>query len=278
MKWSAAFSYAIKERENRMNIFQTIAVAFAMFSAIPFPQPVWTEKNMRYALCAFPLVGVSCGLLWWGWAALIGYVDGSALLLAGGLCAIPVLVTGGIHLDGYADTSDALASCGSPEEKQEILKDPRCGAFAVIRLCTWFVVYFALCASIRWDGRALWCMGIAFVLERCLSGFAIATFPLAKNTGLAHTFATAANKKRVRSVLAVISVLLAAALVFVGGLAGVFMVLAAGFILWRYYRVSKKQFGGITGDLAGWFLQRAELWMLGALAATQLLEGMKWFS
>ena len=58
-----------------------------------------------------------------------------------------------------------------------------------------------------------------------------------------------------------------------GGLAGAAMVLAAGLALWRYYQVAKKQFGGITGDLAGWFLQRAELWMLAALAAVQLMEG-----
>ena len=55
------------------------------------------------------------------------------------------------------------------------------------------------------------------------------------------------------------------------------MVLTAGVILWRYYHVAKKQFGGITGDLAGWFLQRAELGMLAALTAVQILEGMKWF-
>ena len=36
-----------------------------------------------------------------------------------------------------------------------------------------------------------------------------------------------------------------------------------------YDSVAKKQFGGITGDLAGWFLQRAELWMLAALAVSQ---------
>ena len=148
----------------------------------------------------------------------------------------------------------------------------------MIRLCTWFVVYFALCASVRWDARALWCMGLAFVLERSLSGFANAAFPLAKNTGLAHTFAAAADKKKVRAVLLAASVLLAAALIVVGGLAGAAMVLAAGWILWRYYHIAQKQFGGITGDLAGWFLQRAEIWMLGALAAVQLLEGMKWFS
>ncbi|HIX13092.1 MAG TPA: adenosylcobinamide-GDP ribazoletransferase [Candidatus Anaerofilum faecale] len=261
-----------------MILFETIAVAFAMFSAIPCPQPVWNQKNMRYTLCAFPLIGVVCGLFWWGWTSLLHWAGGSSLLLAGGLCAIPVLVTGGIHLDGYADTSDALASCAPPEKKREILQDPRCGAFAVIRLCSWFVMDFALCASVRWDGRALWCMSLAFVLERCLSGFAIAAFPLAKNTGLAHTFAAAADKKKVRCILAAASVLLAVLLVVTSGLAGAAMVLAAGWILWRYYRVSQIQFGGITGDLAGWFLQRAELWMLAALAAAQLLEGMKWFS
>ena len=77
--------------------------------------------------------------------------------------------------------------------------------------------------------------------------------------------------------MAAASLVLAIAMVLVGGLAGAAMVVTSGWILWRYYRIALKQFGGITGDLAGWFLQRAELWMLGALAATQLLEGMKWF-
>ena len=66
-----------------MILLETVAVAFAMFSAIPCPQPVWNEKNMRYALCAFPLIGVVCGLLWWGWSALIGYVGGPVILQAG---------------------------------------------------------------------------------------------------------------------------------------------------------------------------------------------------
>ena len=49
----------------------------------------------------------------------------------------------------------------------------------------------------------------------------------------------------------------------------VFPPLAALAVLWRYHAVSRKQFGGITGDLAGWFLQKAELWMLAALCACQ---------
>mgnify|MGYP001705535948 CR=1 FL=1 len=47
-----------------MTVLQTIAVAFAMFSALPVPQFEWNEKNMRYAMCAFPLIGLVCGGLW----------------------------------------------------------------------------------------------------------------------------------------------------------------------------------------------------------------------
>ena len=255
-----------------MIFWQTLAVAFAMFSAVPVPQPVWNEKNMRYALCAFPLVGAVCGLLWWGWAVLSVRLAFPTLLRAAGLCLVPVLLTGGIHLDGYADTCDALASCAPPEKKQEILKDPRCGAFAVIRLCTYFTAYLGLCAAMKCTTGAVLCMGLGFVLERALSGAAVAWFPLARNTGLAHTFATGADRTSVRRVLLGLSGLLVAAMIWAGGGHGIAMAAAALLVFVRYRQVAQKQFGGLSGDLAGWFLQRAELWMLAALVACQTLE------
>ena len=91
-----------------MVLFETIAVAFAMFSAIPVPQPEWNQRNMRYALCAFPLVGAAVGLAWWGWAAVCGVLGFPALLRAAGFCLLPMAVTGGIHLDVYADTADGF--------------------------------------------------------------------------------------------------------------------------------------------------------------------------
>ena len=123
-----------------MTVLQTIAVAFAMFSAVPVPQFDWNEKNMRYSLCAFPLVGVLCGVLWCVCASL----PLPAMVRAAGFCLIPVWVTGGIHLDGYADTCDALCSYGDTQKKLDILKDPHCGAFAVIRLCSYFVLLRAV--------------------------------------------------------------------------------------------------------------------------------------
>ena len=247
-----------------MTALQTIAVAFAMFSALPMPQFAWNEKNMRYALCAFPLIGVVIGALWW----LCGALPLPALVRAAGFCLVPVWVTGGIHLDGYADTCDALSSYGDTAKKLEILKDPHCGAFAVIRLCSYFIAYLALCVCVRFTPRVGVLWTLALVGERALSGLAVAAFPMAKNTGLAHTFATAADKTNVRRVLTVLCVLLGAALVALGGWA---LVLAACAVFVRYYHAAKNQFGGTTGDLAGWFLQKCEIWMLAALAACQWL-------
>ena len=103
-------------------------------------------------------------------------------------------------------------------------------------------------------------------MERALSGLAVAAFPMAKNTGLAHTFATAADRTAVRNVLTVLAVLLCAALLALGG--GALATVAILLFLW-YHHVAVQQLGGITGDLAGWFLQKTELWMLAALCACQ---------
>ena len=252
-----------------MTFYQTIAVAFAMFSAVPVPQFDWNERNMRYALCAFPLVGAVCGFCW----LILAFLPLPVFLRGTLFCLVPVAVTGGIHLDGYADTCDALASHGDAAKKQEILKDPHCGAFAVIRLCTWFVLYLALCVTLTLSTRAVVCAALGFVLSRALSGWAIASLPLAKNTGLAHAFATAADRRTVRRVLTILAAGLAIAQIAVGGIAGLTMVVAAMLALWRYAHVAKTQFGGISGDLAGWFLQKCELWQLAALVLCQFLEG-----
>ncbi len=101
-----------------MIVLQTIAVAFAMFSAIPVPQFDWNEKNMRYAMCAFPLIGVVSGRC----GACAGCCR-CRVVRAGGLSPPhPRRVTGGIHLDGYADTCDALSSYGDREKKLDDLR------------------------------------------------------------------------------------------------------------------------------------------------------------
>ena len=252
-----------------MTLLETVAVAFSMFSAIPMPQFLWNEKNMRYALCAFPLIGGVIGGVCWGAWSICGLLGLPTLLRGAILTLIPVLITGGIHLDGYSDTWDALASHASQKKKQEILKDPHVGSFAVIRLCGYFVMNLTLWTALKtfpWAAVLL-----SFCMSRTLSGLAVASFPLAKHTGLAHTFAQAADKKRVRTVLIILDVLLCAGMCLCG-YEGILMAAAAHAVFADYYRISQKQFGGLSGDLAGWLLQTAELWMLLVLVILQYVE------
>ena len=251
-----------------MVVFETIAVAFSMFSAIPMPKIEWNRRNMKYSLCASWLIGAVIGLVCLAVNALCAVIGLPALLRAALLCLIPVLITGGIHLDGFADTSDALASHADTEKKLEILKDPRIGSFGVIKLILYFILMFALWAVLPAYKPVPILIG--FCLSRALSGLAVASFPLAKNTGLAHTFASSADKKRVSLILLLLS-LACSAILCCFGLCGITMAAAAWLVFVCYYYMSKKQFGGITGDLAGWFLIRAEEWMLIALVGTEFL-------
>ena len=243
-----------------MRIFETIVVAFSLFSALPMPPVEWNAENRKYSLCAFPLIGAVIGLCCWLWMRLCQTLAIPPLLRGAVLCALPVLLTGGIHLDGFADTWDALSSHAAPERKREILKDPHAGAFAVIQLCLYFLLSFALWTSVK-EERLL-PLALLFCLSRSLSGLALTLFPLAPGSGLARSFAEAADRKRVRAILALLSLGLSLGLILCGAWAAV---PAAALVFAAYYRICVRQFEGLSGDLAGWFLQTAELWMLAAL-------------
>ena len=168
-------------------------------------------------------------------------------------------------MDGFADTVDARSSHADPEKKRQILKDPHLGAFAAIRLCVYFTASLALWTSV---GRLRFpiLMGL-FCLSRSLSGLSLTCFPLREGSGLARTFAEAADRVRVRRVLLVLTVVLAAGLILLR--AGETVAAAAAVFL-IYRRMCVRQFGGLSGDLAGWFLQTAEFWMLAALVLRQI--------
>lgn len=250
-----------------MLVLETLIVAFSMYSAIPMPRIPWTERNMRYALCAFPFVGLAIGGAEWLWVRICLWQGLPDLLRGAGLCLIPILVTGGIHLDGYMDTCDALSSHRDPARRKEILKDPHIGAFAAIRLGTYLLGSWALWASLPdYRGTAFLC---AFCLSRCLSALSVLHFPLAEGSGLARSFSEAADKRGSRAFLAVLTLLLVAAMVATGGGA---MLPAAFGVFCYYHRMVRKQFEGLSGDLAGWFLQTAELWMLAAMVAAEYIK------
>ena len=105
------------------SLWNNFKVAFAMFSKIPMPRADWTKENMKYMFCFFPFIGTVIGGLTMLVAYLglrFGYQPGFVTAV---LVLVPVFVTGGIHVDGLLDTSDALSSWQERSRRLEILKD-----------------------------------------------------------------------------------------------------------------------------------------------------------
>ena len=253
-----------------MDLLGSFVIAFSMYSRIPMPLVEWSEKRMKYAMCFFPAVGVAVALVLWAavWVCTRLEFQWLGKLLPP---AIPVLVTGGIHMDGFLDTVDALSSHQSREKKLEILKDPHTGAFAIIGACVYFMMWTGFWGEI--SPRLLPAFGGVFVVERALSGLSVVTFPMAKKTGLAASFSGQAHKKAVASVMILY---LAAAFSYFAVTAGITTALSvaavSGLVFFYYKGMAKKEFGGITGDLAGFFLQICELALTALFAVASVFS------
>jgi adenosylcobinamide-GDP ribazoletransferase len=254
-----------------MDFIYSFIVSFSMYSALPMPQFEWNQKNLRYTLVFFPLVGLAVGmidLLWW---SLCGFLQFNNILFAVGFTVIPALVTGGIHFDGFCDTMDALASHAPKMRRLEILKDSNSGAFAIIGLACYFIVYFGFASQLKPDLRILVVLTIAFMLSRTLSGLSISSFRCAKRSGLVYTFANAADKRTVWLLLCTVTVVLIVG-AFICDFPYAAAIMFACALIFLYYRaVSYQLFGGITGDLAGFFLVLCELTSLAGIVIVQSL-------
>ncbi|MEG0019497.1 MAG: adenosylcobinamide-GDP ribazoletransferase [Oscillospiraceae bacterium] len=242
-----------------MTIFKSFIIAFSMYSKVPMPKVEWTKDTMKYAICFFPLVGlVNAGLLV-GWVSLSTLLRLNNIVFAAVATYIPILVTGGIHMDGFCDTVDARASNQSKERRLQILKDSNAGAFAVIKCGMYYLLCFAAFTQLSYDGIMI--LSLGYVLSRALSGLSIMNFKSARSDGLAATFKGTAHKKVVNIVLCAIAIYVCVGMVFINWRLGLVAILCAAIAVLYYYYFSNKEFGGVTGDLAGYFLQLCELYM-----------------
>lgn len=254
-----------------MNLLGSLAIAFSMYSRIPMPTVEWTKERMRYAMCFFPLIGVVTGGLTCASYAVLASLELNWMAKIVPVL-VPLMVTGGIHMDGFLDVVDARASHAPREKKLEILKDPHTGAFAIIGCGIYLLLYLAVFGEMR--PALLPAYGGIFVITRALSGLSVVTFPMAKNSGLAAAFSGQAEKRTVAVTMVCFFVLAEVWLVYAGGvLAAIGAAAAAAGTYLYYYCMAKKEFGGITGDLAGYFLQVCELVLAAVLMAVSRLAG-----
>lgn len=237
--------------------WNSLNIAFSMYSRIPAAQCDWSEENMKYVMCFFPWIGVVIGALCIGWDALAGFLQIEAPLRNVILMLIPVAVSGGIHLDGLLDTADAMSSWRPREKRLEILKDSNSGAFAVITCAVYFFLTYAVVDSL--DGKQIFVYASVFVISRSLSGISVVTFPKASANGTVAGFSRNAETKVIRTVLSCYILCIVGGFLFAASFYAVVVTAAAALVFWWYYRMAMKNFGGINGDLAGCFLSVCEL-------------------
>jgi len=112
--------------------FSSTRSALAFLTVIPVAARDGSPGE-RLGRAVFPAVGLLLGLV--AWVALwAGSLLGGPLFGAVAALATLALLTGGLHLDGFADCADGLLATGSRESRLEIMRDPRLGAFGVIAL------------------------------------------------------------------------------------------------------------------------------------------------
>lgn len=246
-------------------MLRSMISAFQMYSRIPMPRIEWREENRRYSLCFFPLVGAVIGVLVMVWQRLCEWLCFGSFTYGAVAVLISILVTGGIHLDGFCDTCDARASWGDRERKLEILKDSHIGAFAAIKLAGCLIVWTALLSELSApDCAAVTALG--YVLSRSLSGLTAVTFKAAKKEGSLQSFTLPAHRSITLFVLSFAAALSCGAMMWISFFMGLAAAGAALLSVGYYRLVAYREFGGITGDLAGWFLQICELSIAAAAA------------
>lgn len=250
---------------------KSVIIAFAMYSKLPMPRVDWEKKALSWALCWFPLVGLFIGAVLWLWLVLAQWLGFGAIFTAAFALLLPIALSGGIHLDGFCDTCDALSSHQSREKKLEILKDSHTGAFAILCCGLYLIVFFAAWCEVSASGRAALALCLGPVLSRGLSGLFAVTLPNARGTGLLATFTAPMDAARARAVLGTWTAAAAAAMAALSPWTGAGALLGAALACLYYVTMARRQFGGITGDLAGFFVQTCELAMvLGAVFAQRL--------
>lgn len=225
-------------------------------------QTEWSPESFGRSVKFFPLVGgiigiilVICNQVFAEYLPLLGfYMPPHVLTIL--LILINVLLTGGLHCDGFMDTMDGIFSGRSKERMLEIMKDSRVGANGVMA----FVLLVLLKWSLILEMSPLLVPSALFVmpiLGRFSMVVGITVFPYARMDGIGKAFAQYAGKYALYSSAAF--TLLLIALIGKQAILSLGIVSLCTMLLARYVT---NLLGGLTGDVYGALSEMAEIIVL----------------
>ncbi len=236
-----------------MIALRRLSLAFRFLTRLPFPGPPLTPKDLGGALAFFPIPGAALGLLLLGAAKLMEARLAPAVaapLLVGALAWL----TGGLHLDGAADTVDGLAGGrGDRGRTLAIMRDSRIGAYGAAALALLLIGKSAAVAELLARGEP-WALVGAPALARFAAVPLVVLFPYAREEGLGRAFREGGGALE----LGVAAAFAVAILMSLGARAAAPAALALAGALGLALFV-RKRLGGLTGDVYGAAVELAEL-------------------
>lgn len=229
--------------------------AIRFLTVLPVPGS-WgaAEADLARSVPAFPVVGLLLGVAAAGGAYGLAALAAPPMVSAAALVLVLAAFSGGLHLDGLADTADGFLSSRPRERVLEIMRDSHTGAMGVIAITGVMLLKFAALASI--EPARLWPAALLAPLAgRCAMVMHMAMLSYVREKGLASVFC---RRRPYASAVWAAAVLAAACWAVFGvpglAVAGGCVAVAGGLAVWFYRKI-----GGATGDTFGAACECVEL-------------------
>jgi adenosylcobinamide-GDP ribazoletransferase len=235
-----------------LSFWRDLRAAFAFLTILPVGWPSDVKPGRSFAY--YPLVGLAIGAVTSAVASAGVFAPDLTAFLA---LLTWIVLTGGLHLDGWADSCDGLLATAEPERRLEIMKDPRTGSWAVIGL---IVLLLGKWVALREMSPVL--LILPPVMGRWAMVLAVASFRYGRAAGLGSYFRAGFGRLQL-----VFASLCAVAIALAFGWPALLVIIvppvtvtAAG--SWATHRLG----GGLTGDVYGALCELTELMCLFVLA------------
>ena len=251
----------------------------SFMTRIPMPKTEYDEEKLGKSMKYFPAIGIIVGFVLLFFCIIFNFIlkniSYSALLPLMIIVVIltDLITTGGLHLDGLADTFDGIFSYRSKHKMLEIMKDSRLGSNGALALILYFLLKFVLFFSLAIESRenTLYVIMTYPVVERFCSVISCASSPYARGSGMGKTFVD--NTKTCGLIVAaIITLLYTIGMLFMPfilftnySLSIQFMIRSILIIIiiigllalfaYAFSKLIERKIGGITGDTLGALLE-----------------------
>jgi adenosylcobinamide-GDP ribazoletransferase len=229
-----------------------IALQFLTIIPVQLAEPV-SPKHLGNSLLYYPLIGLIISLPLIVFSTFLGSYPTTVAAVI--VLSVWVLLSGGLHLDGLADSADAwLGGLGDQDKTLKIMKDPASGPIAVVTLVLLLLIKFVM-LTVLIEQQALWPIMWSIVLARTVMPLLFLTTPYIRHNGLGALLKQHQPVTETRYLLLSIALLC-----FLTAGPIVLLIFISIFVFLRY--LMEQRLGGFTGDTAGAMVEITEAGLL----------------